>query len=163
MVLTDGIHALCIFHLVTQPLSKLSEMALRANKEFMIQAMKQDVSLFSCASTDLERDFDLALIAFAADDLDVIERTFAFQSNFSVSFLRQVQAVSTLTVLNQGTETVLVYKQLIADFPGVPTGNMDLPLLGRAYSNMTALQALEEDGQRVSLDTLLKRRGDFEH
>ena len=134
---------------------RYASMTLRANKEFMMQAVKQNTSLFSCASTDLKRDFDLALIAFAADDLDVVERTFSFRCNFHVSFLRQVQAMlclhetfcvmlscsgSTLAVLNQGTETVLVYKQLIAEFLGVPTGNMDLPLLRRAYSNLKALQ-----------------------
>jgi len=39
--------------------------SLRSDKEYMLQVLKLDTSLFSCASESLQKDFDVALVAFA--------------------------------------------------------------------------------------------------
>ena len=133
--------------------------ALRANKVFMTQAVKHDTSLFGFASAALQQDFDLALLAFAAEDPAVVGaylnvRHHPNQRRFVESFHRQVRGMlsvhtafwtllcgmlpdsgSTLTVLNQGSETSLGYKQLIAALLDVQTGKK-LRLLRRACTNL---------------------------
>lgn len=46
---------------------------LRGNKEFMMQVVKYEASLLSSAPILLQQDFDLALIAFAAEDRHTVE------------------------------------------------------------------------------------------
>ena len=133
--------------------------ALRANKVFMMQAVQHDAFLFGFASAALQQDFDLALLAFAAENPAVVgaylnERHHRNQRQFVESFHLQVQDMlsvhqafwtllsgilpgsgSTLTVLNQGSETSLGYKQLIAALLDVQTGKK-LRLLRRACTNL---------------------------
>ena len=143
--------------------------ALRANKMFMIKAVEHDASLFGFASVALQQDFDLALLAFAAEDPAVVgaylnEQHHPNQRHFVESFHRQVRdmlsvheafltflcgmsprSASTLTVLDQGSETSLGHKQLIAAFLDVPIGKK-LHSLRRARTNLEESRyLLDED------------------
>jgi len=133
--------------------------ALHANKEFMRKAIELDASLFGFASGALQQDFDLALLGFAAEDPAVVgaylnEHHHPAQRHVVESFHRQVQGMlsvhgafltflccmsprsgSTLTVLDQGSETSQDFKQLIAAFLDVPIGKK-LHRLRRANSNL---------------------------
>ena len=142
--------------------------ALRAKKVFMMKVVAHDASLFGLASAALQQDFDLALLAFAAQDPAVVgaylnERHYPNQRHFVERFHRQVQDMlgvheafwtllcgmlpdsgSALTVLNQGLETSLGYKQLIAALLDVQTGKK-LRLLRRAYTNLEESRYLSDE------------------
>ena len=139
--------------------SKASD-ALRGDKEFMLQVLKLDPRLFYCAAANLKEDDDLALLFFA-DNSDIIRtyllvevrlrRTYveAFRSRiqdklrehraFCGTFLPGMTldsgSTTALCRLNQGTETSLNHKQLIAAYLGVPTGKY-LGQLRRALGNI---------------------------
>jgi len=158
--------------------------ALRANKNFMMQAVEHDAFFFGYASAALQQDFDLALLAFAAEDPALVkaylnEQHHPNQRQFVESFYRQVQDMmgvheafwtllcgmlpdsgSALTMLNQGLETSLKYKQLIATLLDVQTGEK-LRLLRRAYTNLkdSRYLSIEEDDDSENDDSWIGRLG----
>lgn len=144
--------------------------SLRGDKAFMVQVVEADPCLFVLASAALQRDFDVALTSFSAsgesskiylrdstsaDRVQVVlmhrtrvRETLALHDTFCKTFLigtaQTDDSATPLSLLNQGTETTVVYKRLIGEFVGVPTGKR-LRLLRQARSNFrneTILSAL---------------------
>lgn len=142
--------------------------ALRGDKDYMQKVLELAPPLFVCASEMLQRDFDLALLCFADSSDTVVQ--FVRQNGRGVSqrmrFLREfchrafemmrvhkvfVSTIlfavspgagsgSPLSILDQGVETAMSHKKVIAEFLGVPTGKT-LRRLRRAYENIN--EALE--------------------
>ena len=136
------------------------------NKEFLMQVVDKNATLFKNVSSRLARDFDLALVAFggsgaqsrdlAGSHYDVNDRddlTFLFSFALKVrakivshdNFVKRVLCGMSarhvdgdgfhLPLLDQGDETSLAYKKLLAEFLGVPMGS-ELRLLRRASTNL---------------------------
>lgn len=148
-----------------QPLSfTKASLSLRGDQQFMKQVLERAPALLSCASERLKQDFNLMTLAFAAEPLDVVHallRGYAGQKNLVHDFCHEVELMlqryetftatilfgistsdsgSPLSILNQGTETSVVYKKLISQYLDVPTGKQ-LRLMRKARSNMMAIQS----------------------
>ena len=121
---------------------------LRADKDFMMQAVKLCARLFHTASDALQTDFDLAVWAFANCPWFCYEESRQGQRPETMFFLRVTETrirkkllaydifVQTvlpgmsmyagsqcrLTLLNQGTYTSLVYRKRSAEYLDIPTG-----------------------------------------
>jgi len=122
--------------------SKASE-SLRSNKDFLREALKLDPNLFDCAVQSLQHDLKLAVFVFANPRFS-FDRYLSVGRNHRRALIRGhsiaiashlikydeffallcgvSSASSTLSVLNQGTETSVNYKRRIAEFLDVPTG-----------------------------------------
>ena len=142
-----------------------ASVALRSKKDFLLQVLERDTSLFCCAAPRLQQNFDVALRAFAGPVKNVERYIDASHYDGQDDFVRQCHSKigrmldlhkdfvstilqgmsppnddardgSTLSVLNQGVETSIVFKRLIAQYLDIPTGKR-LTLLRRAYSNLS--------------------------
>ena len=129
-----------------------------------MQVVEKNATLLQESPSQLARDFDLALVAFGGSstksrDLaglyDVNDRDdFIFLIDFALkvrakvvshdNFVKRILCGMSashvddrfhLPLLNQGNETSLVYKRLLADFLGVPMGT-ELRLLRQASMNL---------------------------
>lgn len=146
--------------------------SLRSDKKFMLQVVGLRPSLFKTAFGRLRNDFDLALIFFSGEESLVQEEVCrsrrernthavdAFRFELSarlnahrifcttvlpaMSLARSNDPHCTLAVLNQGADTSLGYKQLIAEFLGVPVGKQ-LGLLRQASRNISTVFDTHED------------------
>jgi len=142
-----------------------SSASLRNDKKFMLQVLELRPSLFRLASARLQIDFDLAMLFFSGEEIlvqeDVRRRRRmrndqyieVFQSEvsahlnahriFSTTVLPAMSLASnedshcTLAVLNQGAETSLGYKKLMAEYLGVPIGKQ-LGLHRKAFRNLSS-------------------------
>jgi len=141
---------------------------LRRDKNFMRQAVAKNSMLLWDGEDDLHRDYDLALIAFANSDtlyqsFDMMDRSDAAfmngfwyylesrlqaHSNFlmilasmSADSSLDEQSESNLELLNQGTETAMKYKRLLAVFLGVPV-KQELRQLRNAQRNLREWHSL---------------------
>lgn len=139
--------------------------SLRDDKAFMTLCLQVRPSFLVCASEQLKADKELVLLAFGMGSsrsvrafvMERVQHEFvpgrrAFVRNlraqtevllqehkvFCETILRgiSVDDGSNLRMLDQGAETSLKYKKLIADLLGLPWGN-DLQLLRRALLNMS--------------------------
>jgi hypothetical protein len=130
-----------------------------------LQAVERNGLLFHNAAGDLNRDFDLALVAFANindlimsfelfdEDLHFLTRFFAYvqerlqdYANFQLiiySILTENND-SPLSRLNQGQETFQVYKKNLAAYLNTPVGK-ELRLLRRASVNLRNLKGIKVD------------------
>lgn len=135
---------------------------LRRNKSFMLQAVAKNSMLLWDGENGLHRDYDLALIAFANSDtlyqsFDMMDRSDAaflngfwyylearlqVHSNFmlilaamSADSSFDAQSKSNLELLNQGTETSMKYKRLLAELLGVPV-ERELAQLRNAHRSL---------------------------
>jgi hypothetical protein len=119
---------------------------LLRDKEFMVQVVKKRPSLYWMVPSELDGDFDIMLAAHSGDKdlLRVMELDEPEELEQVLTFARRVrkriearESFTTflagmsksapspsccLPVLNQGSETSLAYKKLIADFVGLPCG-----------------------------------------
>ena len=122
---------------------KASE-SLRSNKDFMREALKLDPNLFDCASQSLLQNLKLAVFVFAdfrfsffcylssdrngrralirGHRIAIASRLEKYDEFFALILCGVSSGSSTLSVLNQGTETSVNYKKRIAEFLDVPTG-----------------------------------------
>jgi hypothetical protein len=126
-------------------------LSLRNDKSFMRKALEYDPFLICCASDTLQKDFDLALLAFGTSDevyikyarqplpetkLRFLESFFVIVRDklsahhlFADLFLFGIaQPQCFLSMLGQGHETSLSFKKSIAGYLDVPIGR-DLRLL----------------------------------
>ena len=132
---------------------------LKSDKEFMLQAVAKDGRVFKEALGELRYDFDLALVAFSNSPQAIQEFTGEDDLQFMVSFAKQMHEQlaqnnifnkfvvcamsrpankrnqSVLSMLNQGPETTLEYKQLIAEYLGLPHSE-ELQMLQKASNNL---------------------------
>lgn len=143
---------------------------LKNDKEFMLQVVRHQPWLFLRAGPDLTSDYDLALEALGGPDADeefvdfyvnreqstrsaflpklvkTVDEKLDAHDNFVKTFLvamKYEQANSSdcaIPLLDQGAETSLGLKKLVAEFLGVPTGK-ELKFLRRAQENLP----LQED------------------
>lgn len=136
--------------------------SLRDDKDFMLQVLERDASLFGCASFGLQQDFDLAVLAFSTSR--ALVESYARQNHYNgqhqffehlrakvreklkmgdtffatilCGMSQEIDSECSLTLLNQGTETVMSYKKLIAQFLDVPIGS-EVRLLRRSAENLS--------------------------
>ena len=119
---------------------------LRSDKDFMMQVLQIDPTLFVCASSSLQKDFDVIVAAFAKlhywdavqiveDDRQDLAKDFEAQATrrldlcetfyatvpFGVMRKGSSGSAAPLSMLNQGTETSASYVKLIAEYLGLPT------------------------------------------
>jgi len=139
-----------------------ASISLRSNKEFMLAILEIDPSLFPCATAELQHDFDVQILGFSGSRETVLrymqsggsdlwcrnevvvgqfcERAhelLAAHETFTTTVLFAISSAgsgSPLSLLDQGSETALSHKRLIAEFVEVPTGRK-LRHLRQAYEN----------------------------
>lgn len=147
------------------------DMNLRSDRDFMIRAVAVNGGVLKFASEALKKDREMRIRAGASaasylrslsqEDNESLRVFMTEQTNvfdaYVANFLRGIAIVrpdtppeqrSNLTMLNQGPETSQVYKKLIAEFAGVPTGKM-ARLMRAALANQRIMltgQANETDG-----------------
>lgn len=133
---------------------------LRADKSFMTKVLEHDPTLFEFASHQLQQDNELALLTFSTIPRDyanlyvrkcryngqsaflerlrvTIERKLELYETFVRTFLfGSLNDDSPLACLNQGIETSIHYKRLVAQYLDVPTGR-ELKILRRASANLS--------------------------
>ena len=116
--------------------------SLRDDKVFMRQAIAFNPHIYLAASDALKKDFDIRL-AFLGNDTDpmqcmpkgeikVLAKAMGSRVDEELktheTFVKTVlcsmstQQNGSLAFLDQGNETWLIYKRLVADYLGVPTG-----------------------------------------
>jgi len=136
---------------------------LLKDRQFMLQALKQDGRVIRFAHEDLIRDMDVLMSAVAYHpqpsalsttfsgiyDLDQlkehVEIKLQLHSSFLLDFLRGIAISpqpnvapnlrSQLPMLDRGVETCQAFKGLICDYLGVPVGKQ-LGLLRQAFANL---------------------------
>jgi len=141
-----------------------ASLTLRGDTKFMAQALEHDPTLFDCATAVLREDVDLAVLAFRDpkfcekqfggpgynESAELLGRLIVLMRErlelldlFLATFLRGMVSSShvaancgsTLSILDQGMETSVVHKKLIAKYLNVPTGR-ELLRLRQAYQNL---------------------------
>ena len=133
-------------------------LALRSNKEYMMEAVQLDGRILRFAGRDVMADFDVCVRAVANHHralLAVIYQEASFRKwvkakldlhlTFVKDFLRGIAINkphvppakrSSLHLLDRGIETSQALKQKIAEFVGVPVGE-ELKIMRQAWTNLT--------------------------
>jgi len=127
-------------------------MNLRGSKAFMFQVLGKAPYLFGFASAALQRDYDLALLAFSTESPAFAheyfgESNYAAKADFVEELLAHMREKLVLRDaflmflfgipihLERGLETTAVWKEKIAEWAGVPKGK-DLCRLRTALRNV---------------------------
>lgn len=147
----------CSTRFVSCAFREAASLPLRNDKDFMLQAIQRNATLINCASKALQQDFDVTLEAFAnlrfwdlvcfiEDDEDrqdmaedfvtQAERRMQLHENFFATLLcGMADESSVCAMLNQGAETSIAHKRLVAEYLGVPS-SQQLLLLRRARAKV---------------------------
>jgi len=144
---------------VSPDLLRRASPTLKNDKIFMLKVIGQNASLFRAASRYLQGDYDLCRLAFSGNEADYAHEHFganyAARSRKVDRWLSQMEEElrthhlflstvlpgiasgrSPLALLNQGAETALVLKKLVAEYLGVQTGKR-LGQVRRAHHNLS--------------------------
>jgi len=143
-----------------------ASVSLRGCKDFMLMVVLHDNSLVACATSSLQQDYDVLLKAFAGPQDAVeycldhpdwdgyaripyvnakmtreleVHKTFCSTVLYGISDCSVATGTGdapTLSVLDQGAETSVTYKMLIAEYLEVPAGKRPR-LLRQAHKNLT--------------------------
>lgn len=132
--------------------------SLRGDREFMAEAVQQDGRVLRFASRAIQTNYRVVVRAVAnhhralsgvlvseADFKNWVKNALDLHQSFVNEFLRGIAISkphippahrSQLPMLDRGVETSQAFKQLIADFLGVPVKE-DLRVMRQAWTNMT--------------------------
>lgn len=137
---------------------------LREDKAFMLKILTVDATLYLCMPDSVKLDFDLSVLAFSGSSKTIefksqdgaegkkvndhvsvvmsqVTQLLELYDTFHATVLCGMShgadgsKSSTLAALDQGTETLVYHKRMIAAYLGIPTGDK-LAILRRASANI---------------------------